>query len=69
MNWKFDMQISKSNYIKYTSSFTIMISGFSLVSIYQIDVTSFDQFLKLFVFVFFKLIWLGLELGLRLGLE
>ena len=40
---------------------------FSLVSIYQTDVTSFDQFLKLFLFGF--LILIGLELGLRLGLE
>ena len=30
-----------------------ILSGFSLVSIYQTDVTSFDRFLKLFLFGFF----------------
>jgi hypothetical protein len=43
---------------------------FSLVhSIYQTDVTSFDQFLKLFLFGFFLLIGLGLGLGLELWLR
>jgi hypothetical protein len=31
----------------------VHLARFSLVSIYQTDVTSFDQFLKLFLFGFF----------------
>ena len=43
-------------------------TGYSLVSIYQTD--AFDQFLKLFLFEFFKLL-IGLEFGLpfRLGVR
>jgi hypothetical protein len=44
---------------------------FSLVSNHQTDVTSFDQLLKLILFGFIVLFWLGLglESGLGLGIR
>jgi hypothetical protein len=42
---------------------------FSLVSNHQTDVTSFDQLLKLILFGFIVLFWLGLESGFGLGIR
>ena len=53
---------------QHTPPLKTCFSWFSLVSIYQTHITSFDRFLKLFLFGFFQLIWLGLELELPLRL-
>ena len=58
---------SAAGLIVTTCGFYVCTLWFSFASNHQTDVTSFDQVLKLILFGFILLFWLGL--GLELGLE